>query len=260
MNRALYTSAIGMMTQMNNMEVITTNIANVDTTGFKRDETAVQTFSETMFKILNEEEVGYGIKKYDNNIGEMALGNYVSVVATDFSMGAIEPTKGTFDLALDGEGFFCVATLDENDEVVEKYTRDGSFTLDNEGNLITKSGYFVLGENGVINMSSVDVFIDENANVYLSGEFVDKLKIVNFENPETLRKYGENLYDSIEESEIIESEAVVYQGYIERSNVNTVTEMVKMISVARIYELGQKLVQTQDSILGKAVSDIARKV
>lgn len=262
MNRALYTAGIGMITQMKNMDVITNNIANENTTGFKRDEISIQTFSETMFKVLNDESTGYGIQKYDSEIGKMALGNYVSLIHTDFSAGRLIPTEGTFDLALEGDGFFCIATVDENGDVVEKYTRDGRFTLDHEGNLVTKQGEYVLGENGVISANSVDVFVDEDGSFYLSGEYVDKLRIVDFEDTEVLRKCGENIYEAIDDEDtvMIESNAMVYQGYLESSNVDTVTEMVKMIEVARIYELGQKLVQTQDAILGKAVSDIARKV
>lgn len=260
MNRALYTSAIGMMTQMKNMDVITNNIANVDTTGFKKEETVVQTFSEEMFKIMNDKKEYYALTKFDDNIGDMALGNYVSLVHTDFAQGSLRTTNNPYDFALEGSGFFCISTQDNNGNEVERYTRDGTFTLNQDGVLITKSGYPVLGENGPITLDSVNIKVNEHGELYSEGEFIDKLKIVDFENLESLRKYGENLYDAIDESVQIESNAVVLQEITENSNVNTVSEMVKMISVSRVYEMGQKLVQTQDSILGKAVNDIARKV
>lgn len=260
MNRALYTSAIGMMTQMQNMEVISNNIANVDTTGFKKDETVVQTFSEEMFRILNDEKLGYNLTKFDSQVGELALGNFVTQVHTDFATGIMKNTGGVYDLAFQGDGFFAIADLDDQGEVIERYTRDGSFTLNHNGELVTKSGNYVLGQNGVITLPSADIIVNGAGEIFSQGEFVDRLLVVDFENPESLRKYGGNLYDSIEESVMIESNALVLQNNLEGSNVNAVSEMVKMISVSRIYEMGQKLVQTQDSILAKAVSDIARKV
>ena len=257
MNRGLYTSAIGMMTQMNNIDVITNNMANIDTTGFKKDTSVVQSFSEKLMKIFNDD--GSGLIKRDNTIGKVSLGNFVTEISTDFSTGSMKRTEGAYDLAIDGEGFFAVETINKDGSVSEKYTRDGSFTINANNELVTKEGNYVLGENGRIVIPSGKVRISENGSVYSNGEFIDKIKIVDFENKETLRKYGDNLYDKINETKEKPFTRQVLQSHIETSNVNIVDEMVKMINVSRVYELNQKMVQTHDSVLGKAVNEIAKK-
>lgn len=257
MNRGLYTSAIGMMTQMNNIDVITNNIANVDNTGFKKDTTVVQSFSEELMKRLNDP--AQSLVKRDNNIGTVSLGNFVTEVSTDFGAGSIEKTEGTYDLAINGDGFFAIEAKDNKGNITEKYTRDGSFTINSNRELMTKEGNYVLGENGRIVIPDSQVTISENGYIYSNGEFVDRLKLVDFENKETLRKYGDNLYNKIDETVDKPFTGTIMQRYVEASNVNVVDEMVKMINVSRVYELNQKMIQTQDTVLGKAVNDIARK-
>lgn len=257
MNRGIYTSAIGMMTQMNNMDVITNNIANVDTTGFKKDSTIVQSFSEELMKIFDDPS--QRLIKTDNTLGKVSLGNFVTEVSTDFSKGSIEKTEGTYDLAINGDGFFVIQTKNQDGTTTEKYTRDGSFTVNSNNELVTKEGNYVLGENGIITIPNGSITISENGYIYSNGEFVDRLKLVDFENKESLRKYGDNLYNKIDESVEKAFTGSVIQNHVETSNVNIVNEMVKMINVSRVYELNQKMVQTHDSILGKAVSEIAKK-
>ncbi len=257
MNRGLYTSAIGMMTQMNNMDIVTNNIANVDNTAFKKDISVVQSFSEEFMKIFDDET--RGLIKRDNTIGKVSLGNFITEISTDFSTGSMKKTEGTYDLGIDGEGFFTIEVLNENGSISEKYTRDGSFTVNNNNELVTKEGHYVLGENGKIVIPNGKVTISEKGSIYSNGEFVDKLKLVDFENKETLRKYGDNLYDKIDETKEKPFESNILQNHIETSNVNVVDEMVKMINVARIYELNQKMIQSHDTILGKAVNEIAKK-
>lgn len=259
MNRGLYTSAIGMMTQMQNMDIVTNNIANVDTTGFKKDMSVVQSFSEEMMKILDDPSNQTRLIKRNNNIGTVSLGNFVTEVSTDFATGAMEKTEGTYDLAIDGEGFFVIETTEKDGTVKEKYTRDGSFTLNQNNELMTKEGNYVLGENGRIVIPNGTVSISENGNIYSNGEYVDKIKMVDFENKETLRKYGDNLYNKIDETIEKPFTGTLLQSHIETSNVNVVNEMVKMINISRVYELNQKMVQTHDNTLEKAVTELARK-
>lgn len=259
MNRSLYTSAIGMMTQMNNMDVITNNMANVDNAGFKKDTTVVQSFSEEFMKKFDDPTKSLIKRNTSENIGKVSLGNFVTEVSTDFSTASFEKTGGTYDLAINGAGFFVVETVNKEGETTEKYTRDGSFTVNANNELMTTDGSYVLGENGRIVIPNGNVTISENGYIYSNGEFVDKLKLVDFENKESLRKYGNNLYDRIEETEEKPFNGIIIQNHIENSNVNIVDEMVKMINVSRIYELNQKMIQTHDTVLGKAVNDIARK-
>lgn len=257
MNRGLYTSAIGMITQMNNMDIITNNIANVDTASYKEDTSVVQSFTEELMKRLDDNK--YRLITRNNDIGKVTLGNFVTEISTNFKPGSFKETGNIYDFAIEGEGFFVVEMNDAKGNLAQKYTRDGSFTKNTNNELITKEGNYVLGENGKITLPNGKVVIGKTGSIYVDGEFVDKIKIVNFENKESLRKYGDNLYDKTKETKEIPTNANVMQRYIESSNVNIVDEMVKMINVSRIYELNQKMVQSHDSVLGKAVNDIARK-
>lgn len=257
MIRGLYTSAIGMITQMNKMDTITNNIANVDTTGFKEDNAIVQSFSEEMMKILDDPE--RRLIKRNNDIGKVTLGNFITEVYTDFSNASIKETTGTYDFAIEGEGFFAIEHLDKNGNSTEKYTRDGSFTVNQYGELVTKNGHYVLGDNGRITIPNGQVSISENGYIYANGEFVDRLKLVNFENLDTLRKYGSNLYDKIDDTIEKPFNAKVMQGHLEGANVNVVDEMVKLINVSRIYEVNSNMIQSHDSVIGKAVNDLGRK-
>lgn len=257
MNRGLYTAAIGMMTQMSRMDVITNNIANVDTTGFKEDDTVVQSFSEKFMKILNDPS--QSLIKYDNRIGKVTFGNFISNISTNFEAGSVKQTGNHLDIAINGEGFFTVNAKDEKGKEIEKYTRDGSFVTNADGELVTKDGYFVLGEKGNIKVPKGVVSVNEKGEIYVNDELIDKLKVVNFKNKETLRKTGENLYKTTKESTFNDFKGSLLQGYVEESNVNSVNQMVKMIQVSRAYEMNEKVIKTQDELLGKAVNEIAKK-
>lgn len=256
MIRGLYTSAVGMMTQMQKMDVVSNNIANSDTAGFKKDTAVVRSFSEELAKRLDDPK--YRLIKYNQGIGNMSLGVFVDEVYTDFSAGSFKETNGTLDCAIAGDGFFAVNVL-QNGDTVEKYTRDGSFTIDSQNILRTSEGNYVVGEGGNITVPNGVITIDEKGNVFSNDEFVDKIKMVDFANKESLRKVGDNLYETIEESEPQDFTGRIVQGRLEQSNVNPVQEMVKMISLSRNYEANQKMIQTHDSMLNRAVNDIGRK-
>lgn len=258
MIRGLYTSAIGMMTQMQKMDVVSNNIANTDTTGFKKDTAVVRSFSEELSKRLDDPK--YRLIKFNSGIGEMSLGVFVDQVYTDFSSGTYEETNGNLDCAIDGEGFFVINAVDANGNAVERYTRDGAFTLDAENNLRTSEGNYVVGEGGAnINIPNGIIDIRKDGGIYSNDEFVDRIRIVDFTNKETLRKVGDNLYEAVQESQQQDFTGNIVSGRLEGSNVNPVQEMVKMIALARNYEANQKMVQTHDSTLNRAVNDIARK-
>jgi len=255
--RGLYTAALGMMTQMKRMDIVSNNIANCDTTGFKTDTAITQTFSDELTKKLDDPK--YELIKHSNPIGDMNLGIFVNEIVTDFSTGSFKTTNEKFNLAISGEGFFAVSVIDGDGNTTEKYTRDGSFTLTPDGTLVTNTGYIVLGEGGAINIENGDFKVDPNGRVYSNGNYVDRLRIVDFENKDSLRKYGDNLYDSIEESQERDFTGKILSGILESSNVNIVKEMVKMITISRNYEANQKMVQTSDSTLSRAVNDIGKK-
>lgn len=257
MIRGLYTSAIGMMTQMNKMDIVTNNIANVDNTSFKEDIAVVQSFSEKLMKKFDDPE--YRLIKQDNTIGKVTLGNFISSVHTNFNSGSLNETGGAYDLAIEGDGFFSIEHIKEDGSISEKYTRDGSFSINGNSELVTKDGAYVLGENGRILIPNGEIFISENGYVYSNGEFVDKIKIIDFENKDSLRKFGDNLYDKIDETVEKPFGGKILQRFLESSNINIVDEMVKMINISRVYEINQKAIQTHDSTLAKAVNEIAKR-
>ncbi|NLJ87877.1 MAG: flagellar basal-body rod protein FlgF [Epulopiscium sp.] len=251
MIRGLYTSAIGMTTQFKRMDVISNNLANADNTGFKKDIVVSRSFPEELTKRINDQKNGFS---NNQNIGRMSLGLYVDEVYTNFRQGSLAQTSDPFNLALEGRGFFAI----QGEDGVERYTRDGSFVLNSDGRLMTKEGNLVLGENGVISLEQGDVRIDEEGNIFLDNELVDRLRIVNFDNPETLRKVGDNLLERSNQTQEIAFEGRVTQGFLETSNVNVVDEMIDMITATRIYEANQKAIQTHDETLGKAVNEVGR--
>lgn len=256
MIRGLYTSATGMLAQQKKMDTITNNIANVDTAGFKKDGVVTRAFDEELTRRLNDKTLAENVTIV-KKIGDMSLGAFVQEVYTDFTQANLEQTNNSLDVALDSEGFIAINHTNTAGEVSEKYTRDGIFTRNAGGILMTTDGYSVAGvENETIELRDGEVYIDESGAVYVDDEYIDTIKIVNFENMGTLRKYGENLWDITEETNFTEYTGNVLQGFREGSNVNTVSEMVSMITAMRAYEVNQKMIQTHDQTLSKAVNDI----
>ncbi|HHW68363.1 MAG: flagellar basal-body rod protein FlgF [Epulopiscium sp.] len=251
MIRGLYTSAIGMKTQFEKMDILTNNLANVDTTGYKKDIVVSRSFPEELTKRIQDRKNGFSNNR---NIGRMSLGLYNDQVYTNYTQGTLKQTDDPLNVAIQGKAFFAVGMEDGR----EVYTRDGSFALDANGMLMTKEGNMVLGQNGPIRIGQGDVRIDESGNIYVNDELIDQLRIVEFENPETLSKLGDNLLERTEETTEKNIESRIVQGFLEGSNVNVIREMVDMITATRIYEANQKAIQTHDETLGKAVNDVGR--
>jgi flagellar basal-body rod protein FlgG len=188
----------------------------------------------------------------------MRLGVFVDTIYTDFGNGALETTRNEFDLAVVGDGFFVVAAEDELGNPTECYTRNGSLTV-LDGVLMTKDGYAVMGQSGIINIPSGNFVVLETGAVLVNGEFVDNIRMVSFNDNQSLRKYKDNLYNTTDESQIIGFQGTVQQGALEMSNVNTVREMVDMITTHRHYEANQRVITTIDQSLSRAVNDIAKR-
>jgi len=255
MLRGLYTSAIGMTTQMNRMDVLANNIANVDTTGFKRDTVVTRSFSDELMARINDRTDIAGARV----IGTIRPGVFIDDIFTDFTSGSMQMTYGTFDLALTDRGFFVVEDFERNGDRVERFTRDGAFTLNSDGVLVTKDGFRILGERGEITVPPGEVVISDRGEILVNGEYIDTIRVVNFEDLHTLRNHGHNLFNSTDRSVITAYDGLVMQGTLERSNVNPVREMVEMITVTRAYEANQRMVTIHDNILGRAVNDIAAR-
>jgi len=254
MIRGIYTSALGMITNMQRLDVVSQNMANVNTTGFKRDHVVSHEFSDVLISRMNDP----GLRMFRSwPIGHVNPGVFIDDVFTAFTQGGLQQTGNTLDLALSGQGFFTVSLNGE-----EYYTRDGAFTMSN-GFMLTQSGARVQGENGDIQLPDGYIVIDEQGRIYVNDEYVDTLKFANFtrDGLHSLRKMHDNLYRASEftPGEDIPFEGLVLQGYLEGSNVNIVQEMVQMITISRSYETNARMITVQDGTLQKAVNEIARR-
>jgi len=175
-----------------------------------------------------------------------------SISKADFTQGPVRHTGNELDVALDSKGFFKIQTGNGI-----RYTRDGAFTLDENGTLVTLNGDSVFGQNGPITIDGTKVTIGGDGQVQVDDESVDRLMVVDFENPQLLQKEGGSMYFySGEEKEISTVEDVgVQQGYLESSNVNSTEEMIKMIETYRAFESVQKAIQSIDKVTDKMVND-----
>lgn len=188
-------------------------------------------------------------------IGTTSGGVRFDKIAVDYTSGITSETGNKLDLALQGDGFFKVQTPNG-----VAYTRDGSFTLDANGQLVTKEGYAVLGQNGPIVLGQNSFMVNENGDIIVEGQVENSLDIVNIDNKEYLRKQGNNLYTVLENIQPEETPFTghLLQGYLETSNVNTIKEMVNMITAQRSYESNQKVIHAQDQLLEKVVNELGR--
>ena len=257
MVRGLYTAYTGMINQQKKLDTITNNLANASTTGYKREGRTAKYFDENFTIKVNDLTEGV----ITRNVGRMSLGVKIGENYTDYKQGSLKNTEGTFDLALDGQGFFAISFTNKQGVTTTKYTRDGEFTIDVDGYLRTKDGDYVLNEGGgqiVVPTNAVDVAIDRQGNIYADGEYADTIQVTDFEDYNYLKKYGENMYDTVDGAVPTESQASVIQGYLEMSNINVVSEMVEMITITRAYEAAQKAIQNADSMTEKAVNQVGR--
>ncbi len=265
MVKGLYTAYTGMIEEMRRMDVMTNNLANADTTGFKKEGTVNQSFdAQLALKIKDTSEM-----TQHRRLGDVNLGVKVGETYRDYSQGSFYVTDNPYDVALDGEGFFAIEFRSKNGETSIKYTRDGAFTVDRNGYLMTKDGDYVLNANGAANAAggqanyvrvdpNREITIDSDGTIYQNNTAVARIGIVDFADYNYLEKYGENLYDMVPGGQRQASNARIEQGCLEMSNVNIVSEMVNMITITRAYEANQKIVTTIDETLDKAVNSVGQ--
>ncbi|MBQ7151015.1 MAG: flagellar basal-body rod protein FlgF [Synergistaceae bacterium] len=268
MNRGIYSAAAGMLVQETNLDVVTNNLANVDSPGYKRRVSANADFSALLDRIEKVSEDGETKLttvlpadmpfKGRQIIGSVALATVFSEDVMDTSPGVVKPTENPFDMAIDGPGFFAVADNEGN----TFYTRQGNFLLNNEGNIITPNGMTVQGEGGAITIpaDARSVTINRTGQVIANNEIVGRVSVFNFANPTYLRHEARNLLSPTEasgEPEAIEN-ARVWSGALEMSNVSVVEEMVRMIEAQRVYEGASKALMTHDEQTSKLITSFSR--
>jgi flagellar basal-body rod protein FlgF len=242
MIKGIYTSEAAMRPKMTRMEVIANNLANINSTGFKRD--------RVFLEMLNES----GGLPTD---GRNDLTGITTRRAVDFAQGSLQPTGNTFDLAIQGKGFFAVSTPNGL-----RLTRNGHFELAADGSLVTAEGFHVQGDKGNLVIPSVDkrqllnITVNEAGEVLANHEPLAQLRIVDVANPDHLQKDHESLFVPSEEQpalDVLRDQVLIRQGFLEESNVDGIEEMIAMIELNRSFETDQKIIQSQDATLDRSM-------
>ena len=256
MSGEIYMAAVGALAYEKRLQIISNNLANSNTVGYKQD--------QGQFKILDLSELQQGLSPKDvalNTTQAEQFWNQFNVY-TDHTSGSLKNTGNDLDLALVGKGFFCVQTPDGI-----QYTRKGDFTLNANGVLVTRNGWPVMGESGEISVDGQEnphqykkFSVDEEGNITVDGNQVDSLRLVDFPQPYTLTKVGEALFKPADSGagEIQTEDLRVSQGFIELSNVDAVKMMTEMIEVLRGYESYQKIIRSVDEINSRAINEIGK--
>ncbi len=258
-NRALKTASSGMQAQQLNIQLIANNIANINTTGFKKNKAEFQDLMYQEVTIIPTSSSTPGIE--DSSTTKIVVGNGVKPSSTHkiFKQGDMIETNNRFDLAIQGEGFFQVRKGDGT----YAYTRDGSFKVNADGQLVTSSGYFLEPEIS-INETTVGIIVNRDGTVEAqesdgSTQVIDSVQLVKFMNPAGLTAIGDNLYkeSKVSGNPLIgtpgsEGFGEIHQGYLETSNVEIVEEMISMISAQRAYEINSKTVKTVEEMMSMA--------
>jgi len=272
MQTGYYSAAAGMVTQFNRLDTIANNLANVNTTGYKEDDLVIGDFmrlyQEKRDKLPNEDNTKEAAKFLNRTMTRVPQ---VVEEYTDFSVGSMQKTSNPLDIALNREDLFFAVKTPEG----VRFTKDGSFVLDDEGKLVTKEGYEVLGDDYFktkegISFSTTDsvIDIDENGQIYTNvpGSVTltqnKKLFIATVDNLKYLQKEGDNLYrlDDMSRMHKSEESGAVKQGFVEKSNVNAVKMMTQLIETNRLVGMYQKAMDAQMNDMNRdAIEKIARK-
>lgn len=254
MIKALNTSATGLQAQQTNMEVISNNLANVSTNGFKKSRAE---FEDLMYQTIKEPGQATGLNSVSPTGVQTGLGVKTAAIQKDFTHGSSVVTKNPFDIQIEGAGFFQILTADGQ----VGYTRDGAFKRDPQGRLIDRNGNLLQPEisipadaAGVDISASGEVKIIQGLNE--APQVVGQIDLVNFVNPAGLKSIGKNLFVQTSASGQpivarpgLQGTGYLAQGQVEGSNVNIVDEMVNMITAQRFYETNSKAVQAADQML-----------
>lgn len=246
MSGSMYMATSGAEAQRIRLQVLSNNLANINTNGFKED--------RAVFRVPEADTApDAGAPTAVPGLPRLPSGVIPMTSHTDFTAGPLQQTGNPLDLAIDGDGFFSIQT-----EEGLRYTRNGAFTISAEGFLATADGHAVMGEGGEIPIDGADVRFDGAGNVVVDGLPVDKLRIVTISDPGALRKTGKTLFelDAIRGSEETLAYGGVQQGFLEGSNVNAVKVMTELIEVQRGYESYQKMIQTMGEMASRVISGV----
>jgi len=251
MNNGLYVSAAALRIHEYRQQVTANNLANANTPAFKGDLLVVRS------RQLAPAESGMPSYLAVPILDEVTQGLRSGGTYVDFSQGALVNTGRELDVALDGDGFFAVSV-----DGAKRYTRDGRLDRDAEGYLATVSGRHRLldAADRPISLPSGKVTVDDRGGISVNGVPQARLAVFRFDDPAALSKAGGNTYVADDAARAAPAAASVRQGQIEASGVNQARTLVDMLAVQRMYEASAKMIQFADSMLGRAVNDIAKLV
>ncbi len=251
MIRGFHSLTSGMLTQSRVLDTISNNMANSSTPGFKSDTVVSTSFAEELMARLPNTRTENGVP-----IGTSSPIRYVSDVLTDFTQSFSEQTARPLDFALSGDGFF---TLQTQEGIV--YTRNGSFTIDDEGFLSLPNMGRVMGQNGAIELTTDDFTADQEGNITINGALVDTLEITTFVDNNLLVKGDEGIYTNADAANINanpEEPALVMWQSLERSNVSAMDEIVAMMESQRALQSSSQMIKIYDELMAKMVTEIGR--
>ncbi len=233
MNKGIYIALSGAVQKSRQMDVLAQNMANANTNGYKKGRLSFKDYLMPTNSVPHVEN-------------QVRVMTEMSKEAIDFSNGAHKRTGNQLDVAINGEGFFA---LEGN-----RYTRNGNFSVNGEGDLIDSSGNKVLGDGGALTIAGSQVDITSTGEILVDQISVGSLKIVDFPDKSVLSKMEGGVFTTEEAGQQVD--AVVSQGYLEQSNVNVVRELVDMIRTQREFESYQKMIRQIDETTGKTISDL----
>lgn len=240
MIKGIFNTASSMVPRMRKQELIANNMANAETAGYKKDSMFLRVFK-------NEQN----LKRFEGPSWEVRM---IDKLYTDYTEGSLEATGRDLDMAIQGEGFFVVQTPNG-----EAYTRNGTFSVGPDGTLVNSDNFPVLTDAGPVVLRNESLVIGNDGTVTSDGATLGRLRIVGFEPDAELKKMSGTLFVApFNVAPTAPTDFVVRQGYLEKSNVDVLREMVDMIDSYRLFETGQKMIQIQDESLGKAVNELPR--
>lgn len=258
MIRGLYTAGAGMGVEQARLDALANNLLNATTSGYKKDRVVQTPFPQLLLVQRQQETIG-GLPARWEFVGLSNQGAAVRRVVTDFASGLIQETGEFTDLALANRNcFFTVSAPTPGDPARELYTRDGAFSIDGEGYLVTARGERVLGETGPVYIGEEGIFSVSAEGVIATpgqGE-IDRLRLVEFADPAVLNKTGNNSFTAPPGAGQPAADPQVRQGFLERSNVSMAAEMVGLITVVRAYEANSRILQAHNDLLGLAVNQV----